>query len=92
MNLKAIDGVFLSFTKEEREAISELLYYEGYEDTSEGLKCFIVDCAFADEKKDKDLPRRYLNIENIFENPEAYINAASNLAQGIARAIKKARK
>lgn len=92
MTLKAIDGVFLTFSQEERAAISELLYYEGYEDTPEGLKKFIVDCAFEEKREDKTPPRRYLNIENILENPDAYINAASNLAQSIARAIKKARK
>jgi hypothetical protein len=51
--LKAIEGIFLCFTNEEKEIIQGAFEDLGYEFTPDGIKDFILDSIEADNKESK---------------------------------------
>lgn len=70
---KAIDGWFLTFTKEERELIEERFEDLGYELSAQGIKEYVLDTLDAmDEDKPGAVDKLVENIAGaINKNPEA---------------------
>lgn len=81
MTTKAIEGYFLSFTKEEWADVSGMLLDEGFEDNGAGLKKFIVQCSL---EKDEP-PHATLTPEMI----GYYARAAQATVNKIRTALKR---
>jgi len=87
-----ISGYFLSFSPDEKQAIEEMLYREGYPSGIDGLKQFILEAAADDAVGETEPPRGGGGsplLKFMLDNPDTVEALKNSAARAFGNTIRK---